>query len=92
MVGKTVLNPKIALCGTLFKSVSSVRRPGTETFLESVYFHSEMLVANNFGLVLGDYLVNVMIFIKKYIIKLFRISFYELLKIPIMTVLASFLS
>ena len=70
MVGwKNIIEPTLVLCGTLFKSVSAVGFLGEEAFLESVSFHSEMLGATNFGLVLGDCLVNAMICIKNIVSK-----------------------
>ena len=58
------------------------------SFLESVSFHSQILVATTFGLVLGDCIVIAIIFITKYVVKLSRITFYELLKIPIIIIWA----
>ena len=65
----------MVLFGTLLKSVSAVGFLGKADFLESVSFHSQMLGATNFGLVLSNCIVIAMIFIKKYIVKLSRISF-----------------
>ena len=73
----------MVVCGTLFKSVSTVGFSGKADFLESLSFHSQMQGATNCGLVLGDCIVIEMISIQKYIVKLSRISFVELLKIPI---------
>ena len=56
--------------------------PEGQFFLESVYFHSEILGVNNFGLVLGDCLVNAKIFINKYIVKLSIIFFLWIVKDP----------
>ena len=53
---KTEFNVKMVLCGTLLKSVSEVELSGKAVFLESVSFHSQMVRATNFGLVLGDLL------------------------------------
>ena len=52
-----------------------------QVFLESVSFHGEMFCVTNFLLVLVICIVIAMIFIKKTLINLFRISFYNLLKI-----------
>ena len=70
--------------GSLLKSVSAVGISEKQLFLESGSFHSDMLGATNFG----DCIVNTMIFIKKYVVRLYRLSFYELFKIQIMTILA----
>ena len=51
------------------------------SFWESVSFHREMFCVTIFWLVLHICIVNAMIFIKKTLINLFRISFYNLLKI-----------
>ena len=67
--------------GTLLKSVSAVGLSEKSFFLESVSFHREMFCVTNFGLVLRICIVNAMIFTKKTLINLFRISFYNLLKI-----------
>ena len=56
-------------------------------FLFSVSFHHEMFDVNSFRLVLGVYIVHVLIFIKKYLVNLFRISFCDLLKILKMIIL-----
>ena len=73
---------KIILHGeTLLKSVSAVGFSEKPSFWESVSFHREMFCLTNFLLVLRIYIVNAMIFIKKTLINLFRISFYNLLKI-----------
>ena len=77
---------KIGLCGTLLKSVSAVGFSGKAAFLESVYFHSQMIGATSFGLVLGDHNVIVLIFFNKYIVKFSRICFYDLLTIPIIII------
>ena len=53
-------------------------------------FHSEILCATNFGLVLDNCLVNAMVFIKKNIVKLSRIRFYELINIPVVIFWAIF--
>ena len=71
----------IVHCGTLLKSVSAVGFSEKPSSRESVSFHFEMFCATNFGLVLSICIVNAMIFIKKTLINLFRISFYKLLKI-----------
>ena len=73
-----VLNGKIVYWGTLLKSVNAVRLSGISAFLESVSFH--MWGATAFGLVLGNYFND---FYPKNILKLSRISFYELLKLVI---------
>ena len=52
---------------TLLKGVNAARFSGIATFLGSVSFHSEMFGATTFELVLGDCIVNAMIFINKYI-------------------------
>ena len=67
--------------GTLLKSVSAVGFSEKSSFLESVSFHREMFCPTNFLLIPRICIVNVMIFIKKILINLFRISFYNLLKI-----------
>ena len=54
--------------------------------MESVSFHHEMFDVTNFRLVLGICIVHVVIFIKKYLVKLYRIRFCELLKILIIQV------
>ena len=51
--------------------------------MESISFHSEILGETNFGLVLDSFLVNAMILINKTYVKFSRISFYGMLKIPI---------
>ena len=51
------------------------------SFLESVSFHVEMFCLTSFLLVLVICIVIAMIFMKKTLINLFRISFYNLLKI-----------
>ena len=66
---------------TLLKSVSAVGFTEKPSFLESVSFHGEMFCVTNFWLVLVICIVIAMIFIKKKFINLFRISFYNLLKI-----------
>ena len=66
---------------TLLKSVSAVGFTEKPSFLESVSFHGEMFCVTNFWLVLVICIVIAMIFIKKTLINLFRISFYNLLKI-----------
>ena len=55
----------MVLCGILLKSVNAVGFSGKAIFLESVFFHSEMISVIIFGLVLGDCIVNAMIFIQK---------------------------
>ena len=65
----------MVFCGTLLKSVRAVGFSEKQLFLESGYFQSEMLGAANFGLVLGNFLVNAMIVIKKYVVKLSRLIF-----------------
>ena len=73
---KWYLMDKMVLCGTLLKRLSAFIFSGKAGFfLESVSFHSLMLGANNFRLVLGNCIVIAMIFIKKYIVNIFRISF-----------------
>ena len=67
--------------GTLLKSFSAVGFLEKPSFWESVSFHREMFCVTNFLLVLCICIVNAMIFIKKTLINLFRISFYNLLKI-----------
>ena len=57
------------------------------TFLESVSFHYEMFDVTNFRLVLGVCIVHMVIFITKYLVKLFRIPFWELIKILILIIL-----
>ena len=56
-------------------------------FLESVSFHHEMFDINSFRLVLGVHIVLVLIFIKKYLVNLFSISFCDLLKILLIIIL-----
>ena len=80
----------MVLCGTLPKSVSEVGFWGKAAFLESISFHSQMLVATNFGLVQGDRIIIANIFINTNIVNFTRISFYELLKIPIVMISAMF--
>ena len=55
---------------------------------ESVSFHREMFGVTIFGLVLRLCIVKEMIFIKKKLVNLFRISFYKLLKIINVIILA----
>ena len=69
------MKKKIVLCGTLLKSVNAVSFSEKAAFLESVSFNSQMLGATNFGLVLGGALI----FINKFIVKLFRIFFFCIL-------------
>ena len=53
-------------------------------FLEkNLSVHREMLGAHNFRLVLGNCIVNAMICIRKYRVKLSELDFYEMLKSPI---------
>ena len=78
----------MVLCGTLLKSVSAVGFSGKAVFFGKCVFYSQMLGATNFGLVLGDCIGIAMIFINKYFEKLSRISFYELVKIPIILIWA----
>ena len=56
--------------------------------LESVSFYYKMVDVNNVRLVLGVCIVHVVIFLKKYLVSLFSISFCELLKILTVPVLA----
>ena len=77
---------KTMLFGTLLKSVNVVGFSGKAAVLESVSFHRQMLSTTNFQLVLGNCIVNAMIFIKIYFVKLSMIGFYELLKIPIIII------
>ena len=73
---------KIMLLGwTLLDNISAFGFSGKADFLESVFFH-------NFGLVQGNCIVNAMLFINKYSVNLFIISFYELIKIPIVIIKA----
>ena len=58
-------------------------------FSNSALFHREMVGLTNFRPVIAVCIVNVMISIKKYLSKVFRISFYELLKFT--TVLINFI-
>ena len=53
------------LCGTLLKRLSAVGFSGKAAILESVSFHSQMLGATIFGLVLGVCIVIAIIFIQK---------------------------
>ena len=66
--------------GTLIKNVHAVGFSGKPDFLERVCFHRAMLFVTNFRIVLGVCIVNAMIFIKKILIKLFWITFYNLVK------------
>ena len=86
LIDKYGIKWKKVLCGSLLKSVSAVRCSVKSAFLESVSLYSQMLGATDFGLVLGDCIVIAMTFIQKYVVKMSRISFYEFLKIPIITV------
>ena len=84
-VEKTVLKKKkVGLCSKVVNAVLFSEKP---FFLESVSFHHEMFDATNFRLVLGVVIVHVVIFINKYLVKLYRISFWELQKILIMIIL-----
>ena len=74
--------------GTLLKSVSAVGFSEKPSFWESVSFCREMFCVTNFLLVLRICIVNAIIFIKKILINLFRISFYNLLKFIHVTNLA----
>ena len=67
------------------KSVYGVGFSGKADCFEHVSFYSQRLGATN--LVLGNCIVIVMIFIEKYVVKLYRISYYYLLKIPIIIIL-----
>ena len=71
---------KIIVGGTLLKSVSALGFLEKQSFWESVSFRREIFLVTNFLLVLRICIANAMIFIKKIWIKLFRISFYNLLK------------
>ena len=73
--------------GLYSKVVRAVGFSGKPIFLERVSFHHEMFDVTNFRLVLGVCIVNVVIFIKRKNVNLFRIGFCELLKIPIMIIL-----
>ena len=64
------------LCFVGLKSVSAVGFSGKAYFLESVYFHSQIMGATNFGLALDNSIVITMFFIKNYIVKLSMISFF----------------
>ena len=55
----------MVLCGTLLSSVSAVRFARKVASLDGVFCHSQMAGVTNFGLVLVNYIVIVMIFIKK---------------------------
>ena len=59
---------------------------GKPNFLESVLFHREMFCATNFGIVLGFCIVHVLVFIKQYVVSMFRINFCEFLKILILII------
>ena len=74
----------MGLCSKVVSAVGFSEKP---IFLESVSFHHEMFDVTSFRLVLGVYIVHVVIFIKKYLLNLFRISFCDLLKILIMIIL-----
>ena len=76
-------------CGTLLKSVCAVRFLGKPR--ESFSFHHEVFCVTNFGLVLHIFIVNAMIFMKKTLINLFRITFYKVVKIINMIYLAMLL-
>ena len=45
-----------------------------------LFFHHKLFGATNIGLLLGDCIVNVVIFVRKYFGNLFRISFNELIR------------
>ena len=53
---------------------------GKLNFSKSALFWREMLILTNFGLDIDVYIVNLIIFIKKYFTDFFRINFNELLK------------
>ena len=55
---------------------------------ESVLYHCELFDWTSFGLDIGNCIVHVVIFIKKYLVNLFTISFNEFLKILTMVILA----
>ena len=83
-----VASTKWCLVRICSKVVSAVRFWEKNLFfLESVSFHYEMFDVTNLRLVLGVCTVQVVIFIKKYLVKLFRIKFWELIKILIMIIL-----
>ena len=63
-------------CDLLFQDFK-----GKQNFSESALFHSEMVDLTNFRPAISVCIVNLMISIKKYLSKAFRISFYELLKV-----------
>ena len=65
----------VMLCGTLQKIVSAFWFSGKIAFLESVSFHSQILGATNFGLVVDDCIIFAIIFIKKYIVSWGEILF-----------------
>ena len=67
--------------------ISAVGFSGKPIFLESVSFYLEMFDVTIIRLVLVVCNVHVVIFIKKYPVNLFRISFCELLKILLMLIL-----
>ena len=67
---------KMVLGGTL---LSAVGFSGKANFLESVSVHLDIFYMNNFRLALIVCNVHVVIFIKTYLVNLFRISFCELL-------------
>ena len=57
-------------------------------FPESVVCHCEMFYWTSFGLDIGVCNAHVVIFIKKYLVNLFKISFNDFLKILSMVILA----
>ena len=69
---KLVLNQKMMIWGTTFKILSAEVFSGKETFLESVFFNSEMLGMTYFGRVLVA-----MIDINKYSVKCSRKHFMD---------------
>ena len=85
---KSGCNKKMVPCGTLFKSCMCCLILRKHLFfLESVSFHHEVFDVSSFRLVLGVYIVHVVIFIKKYLVNMFRISFSDFLRILTMTTL-----
>ena len=62
---------KMVHLGALLKKSSAVGFSGKAAFWDSVSFHSQMLGATNFGLILDDCIVIAIIFIRKKILKKF---------------------
>ena len=83
------MKKKISFVGLYSKSVTAVGFSGGK---KNILFESEMFGATNFEIILGNCLVNAMIFIKKniYFVKFSKISFYEFVNIPMMMIWSMF--